>query len=420
MKKNITNQAFLLPVMAVLIFLIPLCGCHRRVADGTGKPKVELVIPVQAAKVLKKAMDIKLDIVGTFESLVEIPLASQVAGKVQEVLVEMGSPVRKGQVVVRLDPVDLKLAIELDKANLQEELAKMGLKHMGERLRSDAEMPSVIKARAVMVNAYRNWQRNIKMREQDLVSQKTLEDSLKDYQTAKADYDTALYNVSQTRASIESRVATLNIDRQKLKYTIITSPVNGYVKEKKVNPGDYVQLGGTVVTLVENDPVYLTVAIPQNFIERIRDGGEIVLRTDAMPGKTFKGKIFQISPVLDPESRTIKVKAVLGNPENLLKPGIFGKVSIIVGVDRGALIVPNGALMDEVGVTKVFVLRKEEGELKAFSRPVSKGMFIEEMTQVKGDIREGDLVAVSNLATLVDGVRVKILNESDFQKHQVK
>jgi RND family efflux transporter MFP subunit len=406
--------------MAVLIFLIPLCGCHRRVGDGTGKQKVELVIPVRSAKVIKKALDIKLDIVGTFESLVEIPLASQVAGKVQEVLVEMGSPVRKGQVVVRLDPVDLKLAIELDKANLQEELAKMGLKHMGERLRSDAEMPSVIKARAVMVNAYRNWQRNIKMREQDLISQKTLEDSLKDYQTAKADYDTALYNVSQTRASIESRVATLNIDRQKLKYTIITSPVNGYVKEKKVNPGDYVQLGGTVVTLVENDPVYLTVAIPQNFIDRIRDGGEIVLKTDAIPGKTFKGKIFQISPVLDPESRTIKVKAVLGNPENLLKPGIFGKVSIIVGVDHGALVVPNGALMDEVGVTKVFVLRNEGGELKAFSRPVSKGVFMEETTQVKGDIREGDLVAVSNLATLVDGVRVKILNESDLQKHQVK
>ncbi|MFH0802977.1 MAG: efflux RND transporter periplasmic adaptor subunit [bacterium] len=410
---KLKHQSFSLPaflfIFAFVLFFAP--GCQPKKQDAAPQ-KIELVVPVQVAKVIQKPIDIKLDIVGTFESLVEIPLAAQVSGRVQQVMVDMGDPVRKGQVVVSLDPVDLKLALDLDKANLQEELAKMGIKTLGERIRPDAEMPSVKKAQAVMDNAYRNWQRNVKMREQDLVSQKTLEDSLKDYKTAKADYESALDIVSQTRASIESKVATLNIDQQKLKYTAIISPTNGYVKEKKVNPGDYVQVGGTVLTLVENDPVYLTVAIPQNFIDRIQEGKEIVLKTDAIPGKAFKGKIYQISPVLDPESRTIKVKAILGNPENLLKPGIFGKVSLIIGVDRQALLVPNGALMDEVGVAKVFVIRKEGDSFKAYARPVTKGQFLEEMTQVKGDLHGGDLVAVSNMAALVDGVLVKVLNAS--------
>lgn len=412
----------LLLLICLSFLILPAAGCHHAQKE-TASPvneKIELVIPVQVAKVIKKPIELKMDIVGTFESLVEIPLAAQVSGRVQEVLVDMGDPVRKEQMLVRLDPVDLKLALELDKANLQEELAKIGIKSLGERIRPDAEMPSVKKAQAVMDNAYRNWQRNIKMREQDLVSQKTLEDSLKDYKASKADYETALDIVSQTRASIESKVATLNIDQQKLKYTAIISPIDGFIKEKKMNPGDYVQVGGTVLTLVENDPVYLTVAIPQNFIDRIQEGKEIVLKTDAIPGKAFKGKIYQISPVLDPESRTIKVKAILGNPENLLKPGIFGKVSIIIGVDKQALLVPNEALMDEVGITKVFVIRKEGDEFKAYARPVIKGQFLEEKTQVKGDLRGGDLVAVSNLAALVDGVRVKILNDSKTPENSSK
>jgi len=410
---KVKNKSFSLPgflfIFAFVLLFAP--GCQHKKQDAAPQ-KIELVVPVQVAKVIQKPIDIKLDIVGTFESLVEIPLAAQVSGRVQQVMVDMGDPVRKGQVVVSLDPIDLKLTLELDKANLQEELAKMGIKNLGDKSRPDSEMPLVKKAQAVMDNSYRNWQRNVKMREQDLVSQKTLEDSLKDYKTAKADYESSLDTVSQTRASIESREATLNIDQQKLQYTSILSPVNGFVKEKKMNPGDYVQIGGTVLTLVENDPVYLTVAIPQNFIDRIKEGKEIVLKTDAIPGKAFKGKIFQISPVLDPDSRTIKVKAILGNPENLLKPGIFGKVSLIIGVDKQALIVPNGALMDEVGVAKVFVIRKDGDKFRAYARPVTKGQFLEEMMQVKGDLRGGDLVAVSNMAALVDGVLVKILNDS--------
>jgi membrane fusion protein, multidrug efflux system len=184
--------------------------------------------------------------------------------------------------------------------------------------------------------------------------------------------------------------------------------MDGYVKEKKVEVGNYMQANQVAVTLVDNNPIYLSVDIPQNRIAGIKAGKDIVITTDAVPGKTFCGKIVQISPVVNPETRTVTVRSMINNPEYILKPGMFSKVSLITGVDESAIMVSKAALLEEMGVTKLFVLRKDAGVLRAHAIKVTKGESQGDLIRVIGDVQDGDPVAVSSLAVLVDGTKVNI------------
>ncbi|MCE1245198.1 MAG: efflux RND transporter periplasmic adaptor subunit [Firmicutes bacterium] len=370
--------------------------------------KIEMVVPVKAGKAVRKPVEEKLDITGSFDAWAEVTLTPQISAKVINVAVEIGSKVRKGEILVTLDPIDYKLQTDLDAANLQEELAKLGLKSTSQKLRSPEDAPDVKKTKAVMVNARINWERNVKMRKEELISDKDVEDSLRDYLTSKADFEAALDNVSQTEASIDSKAASLNISEQKLQYTRIKSPINGYVKTKNVEKGDYATPNASVLTLVQNDPIYLSVNIPQNFISKINKGKNIDLKTDAIPGKVFKGRITDISPAVDPDVRTILVRATIQNPENILKPGMYSNVSLITGYDNEAVVVPVSAIIQEMGETKVYVINKDKDSYKVSVRKVTRKQELGDYVQVKGDIKDGDMVATSSLATLVDGAKVTI------------
>lgn len=405
------KSRFFCMVLILIIFLFADSGCQEKAKGGPAQgesKEIKLTIPVEVVKAARKPLEEKLEIVGCFEALAEVSLAPEVNGRVQQIPVNLGDVLKKGQVVLRLDPTDIQLQIGLDRANLLQELARLGLKHPGEKLRNSSDAPAVKKAKAVMENAYSNYKRNLRMRQEDLISSKDVEDALKDYRTAKADYESALEQVSEIEASVDSKIAALKIDEQKMQYCVLTAPMDGYVKEKKVEVGNYMQANSTAITLVDINPLYLSVDIPQNRIEKIKTGKEIVITTDAVPGKEFHGKIVQISPVVNPDTRTITVRAMIKNPEYILKPGMFSKVSLITGVDDSAIMVPKAALLEEVGVSKLFIIRKDQGLSKAYEVKVKKGEGQGDFIQVIGEVRDGDLVAVTSLAVLVEGIEVKI------------
>jgi membrane fusion protein (multidrug efflux system) len=259
-----------------------------------------------------------------------------------------------------------------------------------------------------MVNARINWERNIKMRKEDLISDKDVEDSLRDYETAKADFESSLDSVSQTEASINSKAASLSISEQQLSYTTIKSPINGYVKTKNVEVGNYATPNSSVLTLVQNDPIYLSVNIPQNFIGRIKKGKSITIRTDAVQGLSFKGRITDISPTVDPDVRTILVRATISNPQGILKPGMFGNVTLVTGIDNEAVLVPQSAVVQEMGETKVYVIKKDGDFYRAHLKKVKRKQELGDMLQIDGDVKNGDMVATSSLALLLEGVKVTL------------
>ena len=193
----------------------------------------------------------------------------RVAGKVKDVLVKMGDKVKKGQTVLRLEQTDFLIQIKQDKADLDQVLAKLGLTSIKDKLKDRDNVPYVIKAKAAMDNNYKNWQRNIMMRKADLISDKDVDDSRTNYLKDKADYESQLQQVDQDLATIQAKAAKLDMDNQKLKYTNLTSPIDGAVQEQKVYPGDYIQVGDNALTLVSRHPLLLTVNIPEKFVRKV-------------------------------------------------------------------------------------------------------------------------------------------------------
>jgi RND family efflux transporter MFP subunit len=401
-----------LAVIFLSILLIFASSCEQKANESTsGKlpagSESGIELDVKTEKAVNKPLDIKIDITGSFESRSEVSLAPQTTGEVKDVTVRIGDRVKKGQVLIRLNPTDTALQINLDKANLQQERARLGLDQGDRYLHRDTDAPNVKKARAIMDNACTNWKRNIRMHQEDLIAEKEVENAYKDYLTAKADYDSAIQEVRNIRGSIASREASLDIDLQKLKYCTVISPVNGSVKERKVNPGDYVQTGAAALVIVEDNPLYLSVDIPQNFIESIQKGKTIIIKTDAVKGESFQGKIVHISPVINTETRTVAVKALMDNSKGLLKAGMFGVVSLITGIDNNAVLVPQKAVIEQMGVTKLFTITKDGEYFQAHERKIEKSTVVGDWIQVKGDIRQGEEVAISMTEALADGMKFK-------------
>ncbi|MCL5773023.1 MAG: efflux RND transporter periplasmic adaptor subunit [Firmicutes bacterium] len=387
-----------------------LTGCGGKKEEPKTQSTMTLEIPVDVGRATMAPLERKLDVVGSFNAYAEVSVSPLVSGNVKQVMVKMGDRVKKDQVVLNIDPADQLLQIQLDTANLQQELARLGLSSVNQKITDINKVPAVAKAKATMDNAYSNWQRNIRLRKEDLISDKDVEDSEANYLTSKADYRDQLEQVKQKFASIQSRLASLNISRQNLKYTTLKSPIDGFVKEQKVYAGDYMRSGDAAYTLVTAQPLLLNMEIPEKFIRKISLGKEIFVTTDGLPGKSFKGRIIHINPVSNQTTRTITVQAQIENPSFILKPGMFGRITLVTSIDKVVLI-PRAALIDQLGVTKVFLIKKEGGKAKAFETKVEKGDRAGDWIEVKGNIKDGDMAAISSIPILANGIEVKIQKE---------
>lgn len=409
-KSRIIFSAVFCFILALLVLPFVITGCGGKKEQPQPQSTLTLEIPVDVARATMAPLERKLDVVGSFNAFAEVSVSPLVGGNVKQIMAKMGDRVKKDQVVLHLDQTDQLLQIQLDRANLQQELAKLGLSSVHQKITDINKVPAVAKAKAVMDNAYSNWQRNIRLRQEDLISDKDVEDSEANYLTSKADYRDQLEQVNQKFASIQARMASLDISQQNLKYTTLKSPIDGFVKEQKVDVGDYMRAGDAAYTLVTAQPMLLNMEIPEKFIRKISLGKEIFVTTDGLPGKSFKGRIIHINPVSNQTTRTITVQAQIENPSFILKPGMFGRITLVTSIDR-VVLVNRAALIDQLGLTKVFVIRKEGGKTKAVEVKVDKGDRAGDWIEVKGDIKDGDLTAVSSIPMLVNGIEVKIQKE---------
>lgn len=400
------------------ILVLSLCfqGCQEKARNNQAEDvkKMSLKIPVDIDVAREWPIIRKLDVVGSFDYDVTVKLSPQIGGKVKNVFVKMGDKVKKGQVLVKLDDTDTLIQIKQDKADLDQVLAKLGLSSINEKLKSRDSVPYVIKAKAAMDNDYINWQRNIRMRKADLISDKDVDDSKTNYLKDKAEYESQLHLVDQDLATIQGKAAKLEMNKQKLKYALLVSPIDGAVQEQKVYTGDYMQTGDTALVLVSSHPLLLNVNIPEKYVRKVVLGHRLDVITDAMPGKVFRGKIIHINPVVNSDNRTISMQARIENPAYLLKPGMFGEITIIAGKEN-VVLVPEASLVDTMGVTKVYVIKKEGNVHKAVEHKVTRGERDGDWFEIKGDIKNGDMIAVTGLGALVNGVEVTIKKKNELK-----
>jgi membrane fusion protein, multidrug efflux system len=190
---------------------------------------------------------------------------------------------------------------------------------------------------------------------------------------------------------------------------VVVAPFSGYISQRRVAPGEFVQPSTAVVTLLRIDPLRLQLTIPGVQAGQVKVGQAVHARVDAFPDQVFEGTITAVNPAIAAESRSFLVEARVPNPSAVLKPGMFAVASIDQGRTERALLVPKRAVIEDVN-TNSYRLFVVDGDNRARLRVVQLAARQPqaESTKLLTGVKEGERVATSNLADLYDGAPVTV------------
>lgn len=400
---------------AVTLFAISCGGSKANVRTEAATAVAPAAIDVTTAPAILRELPRFFEATGSLAGDQQTDVAPSIAGKVTAIGVDLGSYVKRGQMIVRLDDVDSKLRVEQAQAQLEQ--AKAALQQAEEKIglrpgqNFDVNrIPEVANARVALELAEKNLRRAEKLIESGDVSranydeQKSRRDQLKEvYEAALSLGRQNFAAVATARANVANAQSQVGLARRSLSYALVFSPIDGYVAERTADLGEYVSPTSKVATIVRINPLRIRIDIPEQAIPEVRVGQSVSVTTSAWPDKNFSGRIARISPNVSPTSRTLTVEAEVENSSGVLKPGQFASVRILQQRVEPAVLVPMRAVRTESGVSRVFVIKDGHAQ----QRLVQLGQSESDLVEVKGGVAADEEVATSNVDQLSDGVAVK-------------
>jgi RND family efflux transporter MFP subunit len=370
---------------------------------------------VTTAAAIKRDLPRFFEATGSLAGDEQTDVAPQTAGKVVAVGVDIGSYVKRGAMLVRLDDAELKLRV--DQAVAQVEQAKANVRQAEEKigLRSGQafdpnKVAEVSAARVALDLAEKNLKRAEKLIESGDVSRQFYDEQRARRDQLKEQYDVALAQARQNfagvdvaRTNVANAQAALALARKNLSYAVIPAPIDGFVTERTADLGEYVSPQQKVVTIVKTNPLRIRIDVPEQAIPEVKLGQSVSITTSAWPDKNFAGRVARIAPNVSATSRTLTVEAEIENGSNALKPGQFATVRILQERAAPAVLIPGRAIVTEAGVSRVFVIKNGHAE----QRLVQTGQTEGDLIEVKQGVAADEQVATSNLQQLTDGIAIK-------------
>lgn len=361
--------------------IIAFSGCQKRETSAAG-PAPPPAVRVRAIRVEPQAFAATVAVTGTLRSRATVEVKAQTMGRVVRFPKEEGDRVEAGEEVVWVDDEQYRLALRqaetavgvaqaaLDRARVQETHARSEL------------------ARA----------RNL------VLSGGITDRDLKSAELAERD---ASAQVALAAAQLEQARSALEVARKHLKDTVIKAPVGGEIQKKWVNPGAYVEAPTPLFTLVDNARLELESSVPAAELAPIRAGQRVEFRVSSFPAERFAGRVVEILPAVETESRAAKVRIRVDNPGGRLKSGMFAEGEVLTGVNERALVIPAAAVYrDDAAAKSSYVFLVQEG--KAVRRNVRIGRERDGSLEIAEGLKPGDVIAAEQSIELADGVAVEV------------
>ncbi|HEY2964357.1 MAG TPA: efflux RND transporter periplasmic adaptor subunit [Pyrinomonadaceae bacterium] len=418
----LSNRKLKLAALALLLIVagvfVASCGGSKanvrkeESATATGTPAP---VDVTTAAAIRRDLPRFFEATGSLAGDQQTDVAPQTSGKVVAVGVDIGSFVRRGQLLVKLDDTELKLhvdqaatQVEQAKANVRQAEEKIGLRP-GQAFDPN-RVAEVAAAKVTLDLAEKNLQRAEKLIESGDVSRSFYDEQRARRDQLKEQYDVQLAQARQNYAAVEvartniaNMQAQLALARKNLSYAVIPAPIDGFVAERTADLGEYVSPQQKVATIVRTNPLRIRIDIPEQAIPEVRAGQSVSVATSAWPDKSFAGRVARIAPNVSATSRTLTVEAEIENSSNALKPGQFATVRILQEKAEPAVLVPARAIVTEAGVSRLFVIKNGHAE----QRLVQTGQTEGDLIEVKNGVAADEQVATSGLERLSDGAAVK-------------
>lgn len=339
-------------------------GCGKNAAPGAKvrPPPLVVVAPVQ-----KRDVPVEVRAPVDLRPLVQVDVGSKTLGVLDAVLVDRGDPVKKGQLLALVRPSDLPDQLTAARSTLAQAQSASTL------ARAELDRAQALAPRAV-------------------VSQQELQQA-----TSRA---------AQTQAAEEAARAQIGVLAVRLGEMRIPSPLAGVVVQRRLDPGALVGPpgGGVILTVARVDVLRVFISVNEREVAGLAVGQHAHVELDAFPGQSFKGHVVRLAPALDPATRTLDAEVQLDNREGRLRPGMYGRAAIVLGVHAGALTVPVGAIQLSDNKAFVFVRDGEVVRRRAIRTGVDGGDWLE----VTGGLTEGEPVVVAGIDTLAEGMKIRV------------
>jgi membrane fusion protein, multidrug efflux system len=345
-------------------------------------------LPVTTARLRPWAQVVRVQ--GSLLGYEQAVVGTRVEGLVKDMKVDIGSAVRKGDILAVVDTRELDLKVELARAHLLQARAKLGLKPDDPAENLDrTKTPAVRQERAMMDTARARARRVRALSLRQTISPEEVELEEANAEVAEARYQSALNTADEWIAQLAVFSRELELAEQAVKDARIQAPFDGVVLQRQAAPGVFLHRGDTVVTLVRTDPLRFHAAVPESAALQVREGQTVRLEIEGLHD-VLETKVRRISPALDMASRSLVVEADLPNPRGALRAGLFTEARIVIDADARALSVPAGAVHEFAGVEKVWVVFNGE----AHEQPVRTGRRTRDAIEILDGLHDGDQVAI--------------------------
>jgi RND family efflux transporter MFP subunit len=339
--------------------------------------------PVEVARVISKAVERKVQLPGEFLPYLAVPLHAKVTGFVEKVLVDRGSSVKDGQLLMTLEAPEMAAriveaeskaqAVELQRAEAEAKLAAAQSTY--DRLKAASATPGVVAVNDVVV--------------------------------AEKNVEAARALVRAYEGSIKAARSSVQALKDLQSYLKITAPFDGIITERNVHPGALVGPGGgstPLLKLEQNARLRLTVAVPEAIVGGIVKSARVPFSVPACPGETFYGVVSRIAHSIDQKTRTMAVELDVKNPAGKLAPGMYPELQWPVRNPRASLLVPPTSIVTTT--ERTFVIRVKDSVVEWV--PITRGASAGELVEVHGSLREGDLIVKRGSDELREGTRVEV------------
>lgn len=331
----------------------------------------------------------------------KVILKAEVRGVLKKLNIQEGRSVRTGEVLAELDDTPYRLQLEQDEASRLKALSELLL----DRLFQQPDLSGNREDLDKLKKAEEAFLRAEAAHRQGRLSQEELDRVRREFELALIGSGLKRDEIIAASKGLTQAEVNVKRARMELEKARITAPFSGVVTQIKVAPGENIETGREICTLVDLSQLKIEARVLETLIGKIKLGREADVRFSAYPGKVFRGRVAAISPLVNPAEKTCGVFIHLDNPSGEIKPGMHAEVEIVSEVFPGRLLVPQAAVLVRGGRPLVFVI--ENGLAKW--RYIQTGEENEQLVEVLDGVKEGEQVIVEGHLTLAHDSPVRVI-----------
>ncbi|MFL6276413.1 MAG: efflux RND transporter periplasmic adaptor subunit [Blastocatellia bacterium] len=388
MKRQTLTTVAMMLALAAMALLNAACKSGYPVsaknAPGTAEPRV-----VKTAQVSEVPMERAVTVSGTLAAQDQATISAKVPGRVQTLSVDLGSVVRKGQVIAQLEQQDYQLRLQQAEAALAQARARVGLSPDSKDEKVEPENTATVRqARALLDDAKLKLERAKSLLAKGVIAQAQLDAAEADYKVALSRFQDGVEEIRNRQALVVQRRSELEIARQQLTDSTISAPFDGVVQEKRTSVGEYLAAGTAIINLVRMDPLRLRAEVPEREAHNVKQGQQVRVTVEG-DTNVYTGIIARLSPSITEQNRILIVEAEVRN-NGRLRPGSFARADIVADAKSLSPAVPASAVVSFAGIDKVITI--QDG--KALEKPITMGRRAGDWIEVLSGIKTGDTVIV--------------------------